>query len=224
MLTIGTFEDAKWKESILPELLWIALLNDRHGLKLGARLSLSVAKAAIDACQDTDRKRRPLYAGLSSFASLDDAEQKAMTELLRQQSFLEPVRDAILPLVSYYPECPLAFLFESNGAFAPKPDIANFKSLLAQQFNRWDKPATMVQANTIYIAFVTGKLYVVRGLALSNFTEIQNFPTTEESKRVASAVRATVSTFFGGKESQNLAWPAYFWNRGIDLEECSTDE
>jgi hypothetical protein len=43
MLDIGVFKDANWKEFILPELLWIALLNEKHGLRDGAELCLDVA-------------------------------------------------------------------------------------------------------------------------------------------------------------------------------------
>jgi hypothetical protein len=52
MLTIGVFKEVRWIEIILPELLWIALLNDKYGLRMGAELSLAVAQSAIEVITD----------------------------------------------------------------------------------------------------------------------------------------------------------------------------
>jgi hypothetical protein len=38
--------------------------------------------------------------------------------------------------------------------------------------------------------------------------------------RVASAVRATVLSFFGPGRRKSAEWPVQFWNRGIELDEC----
>ena len=46
ILQIGKFHEVKWVDYILPELLWLGLLNEFHGLKLGAELGLSLANAA----------------------------------------------------------------------------------------------------------------------------------------------------------------------------------
>lgn len=227
MLTIGVFKEVRWMEIILPELLWIALLNDKYGLLKGAELSLNVAQAAIEVIADVNRKKRPLYAGTSSFTLLNNEEQMRMVDILRKSSKLSPLKEALQPLAFFYPEFPLSFLFLDNGIanHIANPDINVIKRLLETHFNRWDKPATLVQANAVYIAFVTGKLKVVKGLALANFPAIEKFPETEESKRIAGAVRATVSSFFSTKEAnRQVSWPSYFWNRGIELEECVTDD
>ena len=217
----------RWIEIILPELLWIALLNDKYGLRKGAELSLDVAQAAIEVIADVNRKKRPLYVGTSSFALLNDVEQIRMVDVLRKSSKLSSLKEALQPLAFFYPEFPLSFLFLDNGDtnHIANSDINVIKRLLETHFNRWNKPATLVQANAVYIAFVTGKLKVVKGLALTNFPAIEKFPETEESKRVAGAVRATVSSFFCAEEAnRQVSWPSYFWNRGIELEECLTND
>jgi hypothetical protein len=227
MLTLGVFKEVGWKENILPELIWVALINEKYGPRDGAELCLKVAQAAIEAVSDPDKKQKPLYAGASSFALLNDAEQNKMVELLDKKSKLWPVRAALQPLVFFYPECPMSFLFRDNAANRNDgtPDIQVIKRILDAHFNRWDKPATMVQANAVYIAFVTGKLKVFEGLSLANFPAIQNFPETEESLQVAGAVRGTVSTFFGGEADYlRTSWPSYFWNRGLELEGCTTGD
>jgi hypothetical protein len=103
-------------------------------------------------------------------------------------------------------------------------DLPRFKTQLAAIFDRWETRGTRVQANAIYIAFVTDMLKVFKGLALANFPAIEEFPVTEESKRVAASVRATVSTFYGQfRDERSAEWISYFWRRGLDLEPCSLE-
>jgi hypothetical protein len=77
-----------------------------------------------------------------------------------------------------------------------------------------------MQANGVYIAFVTGKLQVAPGLSLANFPAIEKYPETEESRRVASGVRMAVNMFIGMAEQSPNDWQKYFWNRGLELEPC----
>jgi hypothetical protein len=86
----------------------------------------------------------------------------------------------------------------------------------------------MTQATVVYIAFVLNRLKVRAGLALSHFPEIEKYPSTELSRRVASAVRCVMLDFFG-ESSTTATWPTEFWNQGQELEPCmfgkeTTDE
>jgi hypothetical protein len=102
-----------------------------------------------------------------------------------------------------------------------------FKQLLASLFDRGATPATFMQANAVYIAFTCGRLAVAPHLTLANFPAIQDFPNTEESKRIASAVRGTVSMMYGHLRPKPPAgdeWVRYFWNRGLELESCEIPE
>ena len=73
-----------------------------------------------------------------------------------------------------------------------------------------------MQANAIYVAFVTDKLKVQRGTALANFPAVEKYPETDESRLVASSIRATINGFFGEMFlGKSTPWARYFWNRGI---------
>ena len=64
-------------------------------------------------------------------------------------------------------------------------------------------------------------LLVNKGLSLANFPEVANFPRTEESKKVAGAVRGTCSFLFNDTfYDKKSFWPSYFWNRGLEIEKC----
>jgi hypothetical protein len=121
-----------------------------------------------------------------------------------------------------YPKCPLNFLFEN-----PLPRLDNFsaeleifKDLLSKLYDKTTVEATFMQANAIYIAFVTDKLKVSKDTSLANFPEIEKYPHTKESQRIAAMVRAAVNSFIGIDCDKTSEWPRYFWNRGLELEPC----
>jgi hypothetical protein len=58
-------------------------------------------------------------------------------------------------------------------------------------------------------------------VSLANFPEIEKYPDTPESERVGSGVRAAIISFFGSSYDLSSTWPAYFWNRGLELESCN---
>jgi len=46
LLQIGDFETVNWQLPVLPELLWLALLNAEYGVRIGAELALVLASGA----------------------------------------------------------------------------------------------------------------------------------------------------------------------------------
>jgi len=213
------FSEILWTDKLVPELLWLGLLNDAHGLQAGADLAISLAKAATKTWKNGHKK---LFASTSSFSALDDGQRTLIAADLKSSDKLNPIRSAIKPLAALYPKCPLGFLFDDVPEFGEGTHIMDsFKASLDRMFYRWEKPATMAQANAVYIAFVTDILKVRKGLSLANFLAIEKFPDTEESKRVASGVRCAVSMFFSPPHyDDSSSWPAYFWDRGFKIEPC----
>ena len=214
---LGPLGEVRWVNDLVPELVWLALLSNKHGLKAGADLARQLALATIDA---RGAKPKKWFAVASAYAELDASEQKAVLAKLEEDGALEQIREALSPLLALYPQCPLSFLF-TDIPQSEDSSLEEFKQVLASIFDRWDTPGTFVQAMAVYIAFVTDMLKVAEGLALANFPAIEEFPKTEESQRVASSARSVVSTFYGNsKDDQSAAWISYFWKRGLELDEC----
>lgn len=220
LLQSGPFHEVKWVDCILPELVWLGLINERYDLAKGADMALSLARAAV---KTKNLPSKIWFAPTSAYAAFTEEQKSEVIKILKLSNDLEPLKEALDPLAAFYPECPLNFLFE--GKFPSrensKGNLELFKVFLSTLFNRWEKPATLMQANAVYIAFVTNLLKVKKGLALANFPAVAAFPNTEESRQVAASVRATVNQFFGVHFCEKSSpWPAYFWNRGLNLESC----
>lgn len=214
------FSGISWVDTILPELLWIGLLNRRFGLSDGAEIALTLSRTAADIVKDESLQGRWPTA-CSSFVSPTERDRDAILAALESKNCLSKLRVALMAFPLYYPECPLNFIFHGAVLDVDKAGVlADFKISLAPLFNRWEKPATLAQAAAVYIAFVSGKFQVFKGSMLGDFPEIANFPNTEKSKLIAGLVRGCTSTFFAADLYKTHPWPVYFWNRGLEVEPC----
>jgi hypothetical protein len=213
----GGVEGVSWIEQLLPELLWLGLLNETHVTE-GPSLAVSLIKAAKEA---TGESPRDWFATTSSYLRLTQEQKQAVVTSLTETEDLDRIRAALAVLVAFYPECPLAFLFDSQSPEKHGIYIEDFKRILVSLMDRWDRPATLTQASMVYLGFVSDMLKVQEGMALANFPEVWNYPISEESMRVAASVRGTVSVMFGMEfGSKASPWSTYFWNRGFELQPC----
>ena len=213
--------EIRWIDEILPELLWLALLNHKYGWVRGAELALALAAAAA---AESKSRRKIWFASTTAFSNPKAQTKVRIAETLKRNGSLQDIASAIKPLVNLYPKCPLRFLFdEENDLVIENREAAvqTIKDTIESLFDRRGEAETFCQGNAIYIAFVTGKLKVFEGLVLAKFPELQEYPRTELSQQIASAVRATINGFFGEfVHSLGRWWPSYFWNNGLKIGHC----
>lgn len=217
---LGQPSHISWVDTIIPEVIWIGLLQEKFGQQQGIELALDLAKAA--AGKVTDQKDAFFFAAASDYLKLT-AEQKAViiADLAVSKKLIN-YQEALSPLFHFYPSCPLNFL-------SPKEDIGDLsaalrclKKILFDLFDKELKRTVFVQATVVYLAFVLGRLKVKEGLTLAHFPEVEKYPDTEMSKRVAAAIRPAVLSFFGSiKHGTQSNWPVEFWNRGMEIEACT---
>jgi hypothetical protein len=212
------FQETSWIKLTIPELVWIALLNYRYGYQEGASLSLSLAKAVKEATAKTE-----WFAPMSSFSSLSTAEKDKVLEILEKEDKLNSLVVGLQPLNYFYPESSLGFINSKKiqGIKNKEIYLSQIKNVLANLYDKQSKEATFTQANALYISFALGKLQVSAKTPLANFPEIENYPYTEESKRIAASVRASINAFIGMDIGNNMTnWSNYFWNRGLEIDDC----
>lgn len=217
---LGPLKELSWVKTILPELLWIALIQNYHGHHEGVALITSLTRTARK-CSHLGNKR--IFATISSFGELTKDEQSCLQEKLVVSGELFKILKAVLPLISFYPNCPLRFLSstEPNQAEVSQEHFNHFKILVEGLYNKTSRDTMMVQATMIWLAFDSGLLKVFEGLALSKFPEIERYPYTELSKEVAASIRSSLHMFFMGPHYPvSSDWPMYFWNRGLEIDQC----
>lgn len=216
---LGGLQEIKWVDGPLPELFWLALLNHQHGLRRGADLAVAVARSATAAVGPTAKK--VWFGPISAYGRLTEAQRQTLVTTLKSEGQLDDLKIALGSLVALYPECPLAFLFDGESPPGERSEhLSQLKAILDDLFDKTTQAATLMQANAMYIAFATDMLFVSSGTSLANFPAVADYPHTDEAKRIGGAVRAGINGFFGSSADKSSTWPTYFWNRGLEIDQC----
>ena len=81
----------------------------------------------------------------------------------------------------------------------------------------------MTEACFTWLAFDAEALKVTSDSVLSRFPMVQDYPNTDLSKKIASAIRNTTRILFGPPHCRDepSEWAVYFWNRGMEVSDCS---
>ena len=221
---LGPLYEVSWVRTILPELLWIALIQNYYGLQEGVEIITKLNRVTLE-CSPSEKLQ--LFATISSFERVKLEEYACIQTKLADAGELFKIQKALLPLVVFYPKCPLRFIYSTEPSFIDSASqyLKKFRLLVEGLYDKTSRDAIMVQSTAIWLAFDSGVLKVFEGLALASFPEIEKYPHTELSKRVAASIRSTIPMFFAEPhylESSN--WPRYFWNRGFEIDQCYFEE
>jgi hypothetical protein len=217
---LGPLSEISWVKTMLPEFLWIALIQNYHGHREGVALITRFTRIARK-CSSSEKKN--IFATVTALGELTKDEKSCLQSELAASGDLFDIQKPLLPLITLYPECPLRFLYsvKPHSSMEEKQDIERLRNLVGGMYNKISRDTMMVQATAIWLAFDSGVLKVFKGLALAKFPEIEKYPHTELSEKVAASIRSSIFMFFTEPHySKSSNWPKYFWNRGFEIDLC----
>jgi hypothetical protein len=220
---LGPMGEVSWIKTILPELLWIALVHNLHGDRGAVEIITTFSRSARSIKSEFARK---WFAATSDYTSLSAVDFEQLRLALRQQKILDAILVPLKPLINWYPECPLAPLFPDlpRRTFR-KNTLAPLKEVVASLYGRSERGPMMVQATAIWLAFDADILKVASDLSLARFPEIEHYPNTEISQKIGGSIRDGLNIFFdSGTHYPGPTWPDYFWNRGLAIEPCELNQ
>jgi hypothetical protein len=213
----GPLKEVSWIKTILPELLWIALIHDTHGDRRAVEIITAFSRLAREIRPDATEK---WFAPASHFASLSASDYSQLRHELDRKQLIPAVLTPLSPLVGWYPECPLAPLF-SKPPRRSRRDLSLLGKMVSSLYARSQRGPMMVQATATWLAFDADILKVSSDLSLAHFPEIEHYPDTDLSKQIGASIRAGLNVFFGSEiHHRDNKWPDYFWNRGLAIEPC----
>jgi hypothetical protein len=213
LMEIGNLQEVSYISKIVPETIWMAILVQKHGLQLGTQLGLDLVKAASDV-----NSQVPIFSFISSFELLSSEEKMTIRKKLASDGVLIKLQNALTNFVAIYPDCPLAFLFDS---IEQNYNLEEMKDLLVNLFDIKSSEATFMLGSVLYHMGALGRLRIVKDSALTKLPELKDYPKTPVSQMIASMVRASMyammnDTFHNSKGE----WNKLFWAKGIELEPC----
>jgi hypothetical protein len=221
---LGSLQEVSWVRTMLPEFLWIALIQNYYGMHEGVEIITTMTRITRE-CSPSEKLR--IFATISSFGEMKPEEYLCLQGELAASGELFKVQKALLPLIVFYPDCPMRFSFSTKPSFKDSTDqhLERFKTLVHGLYDKYSRDTMMVLATAIWLAFDSGVLNVFEGLALASFPEIEKYPHTELSQKVAGSIRTSIHMFFTEPHySASSNWPRYFWNRGLEIDRCTFEE
>lgn len=206
--------DSNYIENAIPEIIWITLLIDKLGIKLGTDIGLKFVNT-VRSTLNLDKT--PFY--ISWYSTLPEDSAHEIINELKKQKIFEIINVSLSPLLDIYSLCPLNKIFKSKNH--TNYELDSIKDVLLQLYNKKSKYSTFTLGSIIYYLSANGNFHIVKNSAMTQLPKLVDYPNTELSRLIASGIRATSNVVIHEpfiKIDQN--WNSYFWNRGITLEPC----
>lgn len=213
---LGPLNEVSWVNTIIPEVLWIALVQSDYGHGEGVEIITDLARAAREI--RPGRPNETIFGWASAYSGLSAADWASVRHKLGPGEPLRSLQRSLEPLAALYPKFPMQGLLSEGAAVAPGY-LDRVRDTVASLYQRAHRDPMLVQATVVWLAFDADALKVAEGLALARFPEIERYPETELSRQVGAGVRSSLNMLFS-TEGSNHEWPRYFWNRGIELDPC----
>jgi hypothetical protein len=211
-------EEVSYSRLAQPEMIWLRLLSMNLGEKWTGDFTVAMTQALGRITGDA-----PWLLGISDFGTLSTGVGAALRVELEAQGLLWMAQGELQGLVGLYPECPLRVLFDAHPILVNREhELDRLKRAFRETRDKSSREATIMQGHVVYLGFVSRKLHIVKGATgFDDFPELERYPDTEKSRRVAASVRASINAFFGpldGPDDSRRKWPGYFRRRSLELE------
>ena len=201
---------------MLPELIWVGLINDNIGYVKGARL---IEKIFIAVDEVGEKGAQGNFAYASSYGKLQDEEKNALVNKLSSLGILDDLRTYLAPLVLLYDEFPMRFIGPPSTVISNEQLVTKISSCVEKHVDKYKTPGIVLNGSVLLSRLVTRKISFSSDMDIPDFNSVIEAPESEEAKRAAGFMRANAIGEFGMLEISD-AWARYFWNRGYELSPC----
>lgn len=220
MLQIPQLQQTSFVDDILPELVWIGLLNDQFGYLRGARVIEQVFRCVEDL---RTNEQHGNFALMSTYRVFSASQKNELAKRLDHTGAASVIRVAIAPLVILYDDCPLNFFGPPSSVITEDELVARMRHCIGRTIDRYETPAVVLYGAMLIYRLVSKTINFPRDMELPNFNAVIEAPKSEEAKRAAGFMRASVMSEFGYLNLPK-AWAKHFWNRSFAISPCERDQ
>jgi hypothetical protein len=221
LLQTMNFEYIRWSHQIMPELIWWDVLVDNASLRFAALVAEEIAKHF-----EAKRNRGAWWAFISDYSRLSDEDASELKSHLTGINVLPKLEASLRDFLNLYPDCPIVKVLDYKPTGLPDVNyLLRFENRMSELENKRSRNGVLVQAQAIYMAFLSGRLHVEEGLALADFPQVENYPSTERSLEVGASICAAVNMLAGDglPKYPDDEWVQYFWKRSLELHPLHFD-
>jgi hypothetical protein len=220
MKQVPGLREMSYIDDLLPELIWLGLINDRIGFVPGARLFEQIVAAALQA----SKGRPPTnYALISSYRSFNKVEQQVFLHSLSTMSALDQLKEYLAPLVLLYDECPIRFIGPPETVTTENTLLAALRSSVERHIDKYETPGIVLNGMMLVSRLLTKTIHFSSEIVMPDFNAVVDSPGSEEAKRASGFMRANAMAELGMLNIGN-DWARFFWNRSYALTPCELND
>lgn len=219
MKQIPMSTSTSYVDDMLPELVWVGLINELVGYVPGSRI---LEKVFLSVDEIKEEGQQGNFSLMSSFKCLSAEQKTKLIDLLREHRVLDVIQDAIAPLVLLYDDCPLSFIGPLDSVYENEDLISRMKECVSKTIDKYETPGIVLYGSMLLARLVTGTIQFPADMDLPDFNAVINEPGSDEAKRTAGFMRASGLGEFGMLKI-DPTWAKYFWDHNFDLSPCEFD-
>lgn len=209
------WEYISWSSQTMPELIWWDVLTDKVSHCFAVMVAEEIAKY-FRAKGNNDR----WWAFISDYSDLSDQDAHDLRAHLSEVNVFPKMAAGLSDFLDLYPCCPISKLFDLRPAgLMDTGYLLRFETRLSELEDKRSRSGVLMQAQAIYMAFISGRMHVRADLPLAEFEEVKNYPITEKSIEVGASICAAVNFLAADAlpKYPEDAWVQYFWKRSLEL-------
>lgn len=211
----GGMKFVKWLDNVLPEILWIGMMQEKLGIKRSIEICCVIAKTMKNICQEQHSN----FALISSYKKLNTTQYTALANELGENNLLSEISFSLKSLLMLYPSCPLnrvVSIEENNTSHGEA--LNEFKTILDRYFDRRVHSTNVMEATALCMCMLSGHVKYTNNVRPPDINALlTELPGSATYEKVASSVRATTLSLVSNVDEE---WPCYFWGRGLLIDEC----
>jgi hypothetical protein len=214
-------KETSFRDNTLPCLIWVSAIFLRNSDRQSVHF---VIEFLIKCKEILDEDKSPALIFLNNFDKLTVEQKRKILKGINDSAMIDFLRESLVHQHHLLDDYPLDFLFE-DYVFGVDRDEAleHLKEDVSALLDRYTMHSTKVQTTAFVSMAATGKLFLSSKIDLPDFNSIFTAPDSDESKMVASFVRANINagTGFQDTEGGKNDWSKSFWKQCFDMEACS---
>ncbi len=220
LMQLPNMRGTSFRDATLPCLIWISAIFNRNS----DRNSVNNIMEFITMCSELSNDDKcPSLAFLNSFNKLSSEQKLNILNNFKNKENLNFIRENTAHIYHLFPEFPLNFIFEDYLYGVDKLEAIEYlKEDVFCLLDRYCHHATKVQTTAFVSMAATGKMMISSEIDMPDFNAIFTDPESDECKKVASFVRASLNTGLGFSSEEGVTneWAKSFWKQSFELEKC----
>lgn len=216
-----------WSIERLPELFWLAFLNNRLGQKsafdIAYQLTQAVQSIITRLRSDETIIRSYIMSEHLSFSSI---EKDAIVNECKNEEWYATLCPHLYDLQQIWPDLPLGYLYSKQPIDPSEDLIAEIRELVDKSTYRHDKFSLIIQSIAVAIEISCGYMKFAYGVKIPDLNSISDYPDTEESQNAAGFLVTSCNSLImnrHGDKPPDFTWQRLFWNSCYTLQPCEYD-